>query len=806
MAEHMKTDTKGKTIPGFIQWVGCSPVFVFYWSEQGIRIWHDLCRKDVSVIDATGRVVRRAPNGKKYLFYELSIRSPIEGKSPIPIMSMISTVHSATFIKFWIAEFRRCEKVIFGHSNMAVPCQIKMDRAMVFIIAILEEFNHETLKEFLDRSWRIVRGEARDTDLEKKTVPHACASHVMNDVKKLCKKYMANDIEYRLWCFSTLLNCSSFTEAERICEDMAIIFYGKKLTNEVQAASQRMHNRIKALSTDEAIRQDIYSAFGKENAEQSDETPEEDKRKQKKPLTEEDFLTQAVGTRFEKWAQLTLQRGKDRISSCGENEEDNGRYSPAFLDNIMRLFLPTIPLWSALMTGDLSRHGDTAIYKKNRYPGKGLKRANRNIKGSKTTSVQDARFNVLKNVILGGRSRNRLDIFSNKLYESTKALQKDALKTCLKSASKNPQKADSKLVEEQWAKKGREPEELHNKHIGKYQQMPRRHLPVTKTKKGKQGKECDEQKRKSDGASRQDNTNSNNQQIKGRKRKQNVDGKKTDSIKKTKLNDHSHHFKFSDIGDSNHHRSDNDHRSENERNIKARKGKSHDAQPKYRVNNTLINPMSNIKNSCWFNASMQAVVTLATIKDSIRQTTALPEEPGTLRDLVEFIQRYLNCPGPIRVQELRELLTAISEDGEHLFPLYADNDAHEFIATYIYPLLEPDNILMIKLTNNCRSCHSTDVPVPSIRSEILIHASHAEDTMYPQVEVEKLTNTIVGWCQCKKARRVQSREILDAPRVMFFVIQRHQGIATEKCLAHVEPTRIISLEEIAKAEGGKRTT
>ena len=93
----------------------------------------------MAIIDATGNIARSSEEMKKFLFYELCMRNPIEGESPIPIMGILSTVHTATVIRFWMSEFRRCEKLLFGHQGVSIPCKINMDRAMAFILAILGE-------------------------------------------------------------------------------------------------------------------------------------------------------------------------------------------------------------------------------------------------------------------------------------------------------------------------------------------------------------------------------------------------------------------------------------------------------------------------------------------------------------------------------------------------------------------------------------------------------------------------------------------------------------------------------------------
>ena len=41
------------------------------------------------------------------------------------------------------------------------------DQSMVFILAILKEFNNETMQDYLRRTWNIVNGTASCTDIEQ---------------------------------------------------------------------------------------------------------------------------------------------------------------------------------------------------------------------------------------------------------------------------------------------------------------------------------------------------------------------------------------------------------------------------------------------------------------------------------------------------------------------------------------------------------------------------------------------------------------------------------------------------------------
>lgn len=137
------------------------------------------------------------------------------------------------------------------------------------------------------------------------------------------------------------------------------------------------------------------------------------------------------------------------------------------------------------MIGDLRRHGNVAPYQRYTFPNYGTNEYRNIMKPSKTTSQQEGRFNIFKNVLLRGESGNRLHVFSVKLEESTRALQMEALKTYMKGKRKRNNDKATLLIEEQWNKKEKEPEHIRNKKIEKYQQPPFRPIPIVITKTAK---------------------------------------------------------------------------------------------------------------------------------------------------------------------------------------------------------------------------------------------------------------------------------------------------------------------------------
>ena len=56
-------------IKGFIPKIGFIPVFVYYFSENGIRLWHGLAQRQPGFLAATGSVVKKnKTSGNKFMY------------------------------------------------------------------------------------------------------------------------------------------------------------------------------------------------------------------------------------------------------------------------------------------------------------------------------------------------------------------------------------------------------------------------------------------------------------------------------------------------------------------------------------------------------------------------------------------------------------------------------------------------------------------------------------------------------------------------------------------------------------------
>ncbi|CAF0788580.1 unnamed protein product [Didymodactylos carnosus] len=89
------------------------------------------------------------------------------------------------------------------------------DRAQVFLQGALEVFNRENYKEFLDRAYRIVNGQAKPVDLQQTNI-HACLAHIMLHQRQLVNKFLDVDLrELGMWSMALLINTNNWNEMKQ---------------------------------------------------------------------------------------------------------------------------------------------------------------------------------------------------------------------------------------------------------------------------------------------------------------------------------------------------------------------------------------------------------------------------------------------------------------------------------------------------------------------------------------------------------------------------------------------------------------
>ena len=245
-------------VEGFVHMICLYPLIVYMWTEDQVRLWHELAAKDISYLDATGTIVGNH-EGKRVLYYALVLGHPVEGNPPLPIAEMITSDHSATNIRAFLERLKRDESRVFN-GRVTMPRQVNTDYSKAIILAVLRELNDETIEAFLNRSFRIVNKKADKQELTKMN-PHIGCSHFMHIIhrnlmtisraqRRVNNDEDTKDIKSEVWyrfnmySVSLLVNSRTLNEFDSILKDVIVCLLSNHQNNMVRNAFHRIWERI----------------------------------------------------------------------------------------------------------------------------------------------------------------------------------------------------------------------------------------------------------------------------------------------------------------------------------------------------------------------------------------------------------------------------------------------------------------------------------------------------------------------------------------------------------------------------------
>ena len=466
---------------GFVHTIGIYPLVVHMWNESQVRLWHGRCKNDISYLDATGTLIADH-GGKRVLYYALVIRHPVEGEPPLPVAEMVTSDQSAGNIRTFIERFRRDESRLYN-GHMSGPRQINTDYSRAILLAVLKEFNNETMVNFLARAFRIVNKRGLETDFTL-TIPHVGCSHFMHIVHKKIKQLarvertireekkddyedLVKDIWYRfnMYSMSLLVNARTLYEFDTILEDVVIFLTSQKQTEMLQAAYRRVSGRINNM--DKVRVKQVTTEFPKEDADAES------------PNKLEDSLSESLFSNpFTKYFEKKLKGIKERVQEdsrlAGENKNANRSYCPHFLEFIEK-HIAEMPLWSGVLLGNLERY-QTNSSQNETQENTPLFLAFSS-ENSKSEGYIESAMRNLKQEDFPGRKRLRADVFVHENYDRIRRRERnyaDRLHTYLlpqKNSSATSEEKSFHKAEEKWGKKDPETPKLNPK-IGRYQQSP----------------------------------------------------------------------------------------------------------------------------------------------------------------------------------------------------------------------------------------------------------------------------------------------------------------------------------------------
>ncbi len=171
-----------------LQKVLLHPRGVMLWSQSSIRLFHQRCKTDVVCIDATGSIIQKA-KGKSspFYIYELVVRHPIKGSSPVPVATYVTCDHTTSSVTYFLESFQNDYFRLFGKTSQRRPSMIMCDGSLVLLQAVAYSFCKVSLGQLLQIYYEVVTGKLRDEEF-KIPIMHRCLSHVMKNAKVFCKK------------------------------------------------------------------------------------------------------------------------------------------------------------------------------------------------------------------------------------------------------------------------------------------------------------------------------------------------------------------------------------------------------------------------------------------------------------------------------------------------------------------------------------------------------------------------------------------------------------------------------------------
>ncbi|CAM4566181.1 unnamed protein product [Leuciscus chuanchicus] len=325
-----------------LQKVLLHPRGVMLWSQRSIRLFHQRCKTDVVYIDATGSIIQKK-KGKSapFYIYELVVRHPIKGASPVPVATYVTCDHTTSSVTYFLESFQTDYYRLFGKTSLRRPVMIMCDGSLVLLQAVSLTFCKVSLGQLLQMYYEVVTGKLRDEELNM-PILHRCLSHVMKNAKVFCKKHSPQNYRLSMHVFGLLTSAATLLEMEDILISMAVVFSSPQSGDNVEKHFRNLQSKM--------LNIDI-------SGDMTDITDED--------VEEGFFYSLDMGPK-------PFQRHFEHIiaeAPVHDEGEPNEYHSATFMPSLVKYFLPQAPLWSALMLdgsgsmchitkGNISRYTD----------------------------------------------------------------------------------------------------------------------------------------------------------------------------------------------------------------------------------------------------------------------------------------------------------------------------------------------------------------------------------------------------------------------------------------------------------------
>ena len=400
----------------FIREIKADPPSVTMFSDVQLRLYTELCKKDIIYLDATGSIIKRSSNKKDFQLYTLLVRNPYKGSSSLPVATYLTNQHDASSIARFLQLFLlECKKLF---KTKRTPLLLMVDGSFAIWNAVLREMCGETRTDYYKRCWRVATGSAEGKDLNK-TFVHNCLSHSMKAAKIFVKKfYSGGCYKAAMFWIAKLFQCKNLNEIIEIMQSIITItncyktsplieHHFDKLKSDNDAISQTMESLITDAVDDDFEKDDnnIEHAFF--------QTVGEDKKQE---------LNSPFCLYFRK-RNLLFQKCNEFTKHALESdffEHQNRYYNPSFCSRLIEVIVSRLGATSQLMLGDISRHKPCTSTKQNlklydQYSTKYKKVIDPNLQSvcedNLTQGIIEQHFSLLKQTFLKNARFGRIDSF-----------------------------------------------------------------------------------------------------------------------------------------------------------------------------------------------------------------------------------------------------------------------------------------------------------------------------------------------------------------------------------------------------------
>jgi len=175
----LMSDEEEGTDDHMIQKIILKPEGVMLWSERTINLFYERSREDIVYLDATGSIVKKAKGeSTPFYIYELVVRNPVKGCSPVPVATYVTCEHTTASVSYFLGSFMTdCIKA-HGAKIRRKPQMYICDGSVVLMQSVAQNMCGMSLNELLSQYYYMVtrKGKAQALDLP---ILLRCLSHIM---------------------------------------------------------------------------------------------------------------------------------------------------------------------------------------------------------------------------------------------------------------------------------------------------------------------------------------------------------------------------------------------------------------------------------------------------------------------------------------------------------------------------------------------------------------------------------------------------------------------------------------------------